>query len=151
MVGERRRTRPNLLLVEDDPAHVMLLRETFELTEIEVNLHVARDGEEALAFLRGHGPHENAPVPGLVLLDLNLPGKTGAEVLAEIREDESLKHIPVMVLSSSSAERDVLECYHLGCNCYVNKPVGLEQLERLVRAFDDFWFELVSLPRPKRR
>ncbi len=135
-----------ILLVEDNPADIRLTQEVFEEIGAPHRLHVARDGEEALAMLRRQGVHANVPEPDLVLLDLNLPRKDGREVLAEIKSDPKLNHIPIVVLSTSRAERDVLACYHLHANCYLQKPVDFEAFAALIRGLQDFWFGRVSLP-----
>ena len=135
-----------ILLVEDNPADIRLTQEVFEEIGAPHHLHVARDGEEALAMLRRQGLHVGVPEPDLVLLDLNLPRKDGREVLAEIKSDPKLNHIPIVVLSTSRAERDVLACYHLHANCYLQKPVDFEAFAALIRGLQEFWFGNVSLP-----
>lgn len=135
-----------ILLVEDNPADIRLTQEVFEEIGAPHRLHVARDGEEALAMLRRQGQYVNVPEPDLVLLDLNLPRKDGREVLADIKSDPKLNHIPIVVLSTSRAERDVLACYHLHANCYLQKPVDFEAFATLIRGLQDFWFGRVSLP-----
>jgi CheY-like chemotaxis protein len=136
----------DVLLVEDDPGDELITREAFEHNKINNNLHVAHDGEEGLDFLYRRGGHEEAPRPDLILLDLNLPRKDGREVLAEIKADEHLRRIPVVVLTTSCDERDVLDAYDLHANCYVVKPVGLEQFIMIVQSIEDFWFDIVKLP-----
>lgn len=138
-----------ILLVEDNPGDVRLTQESFKESKVRNTLHVVRDGVEALAFLRGGGEYADAPRPDLVLLDLNLPKKDGREVLAEIKEDPDLKRIPVVVLTISKAEEDILRSYNLHANCYITKPVDLEQFLGVVKAIDEFWFTIVKLP-PKR-
>jgi chemotaxis family two-component system response regulator Rcp1 len=135
-----------ILLVEDNPADIRLTQEVFEEIGVPHRVHIARDGEEALAMIRRIGPHANLPEPDLVLLDLNLPRKDGREVLAEVKSDPKLNHIPIVVLSTSRAERDVLDCYHLHANCYLQKPVDFEAFAALIRGLEDFWFSKVSLP-----
>ncbi|MBF0476458.1 MAG: response regulator [Deltaproteobacteria bacterium] len=135
-----------ILLVEDDPADVDLTQEALESSKIKVNLHVAKDGVEAMDFLRGRGRFATAPFPDLILLDLNMPKKDGREVLAEIKADDKLKLIPVVVLTTSQAEEDILKSYDLGANCYISKPVGLTEFSRVVRSIEDFWFTVVKLP-----
>ncbi|MGD9647428.1 MAG: response regulator [Pirellulales bacterium] len=135
-----------ILLVEDNPGDVRLTLEALHEGKVKNNLVVARDGEEALAVLRRQGPHAGAPRPDLILLDLNLPKKDGREVLAEIKADDDLKCIPVVVLTTSKSEEDVLRSYQLNANCYITKPVDLEQFIRVVRAIEDFWLTLVVLP-----
>ncbi len=135
-----------ILLVEDNPADVRLTQEALREGKVKNSLNVARDGAEALAFLRREGPHAGAPRPDLILLDLNLPKKDGREVLAEIKADDELKRIPVVVLTTSSAELDILKSYSLHANCYITKPVDLEQFVTVVKAIDDFWLTVVRLP-----
>ncbi|MDX1531093.1 MAG: response regulator [Rhodothermales bacterium] len=135
-----------ILLVEDSPGDITLTIEALRDAKVTNNLHIARDGEEAIAFLRRAGDNAEAPRPDLILLDLNLPRKDGREVLAEIKADESLKGIPVVVLTTSQNEDDIAEAYNLAANCYVAKPVDLDQFLHVVRAIDDFWLTLVKLP-----
>ncbi len=134
-----------ILLVEDNPMDVDLTRETLAYAKIRNRLHVVNDGEKALAFLRREEPYQDAVRPDVVLLDLNLPRKDGREVLATIKADPELRTIPVVVLTSSSAETDVVRSYNLGANCYVTKPVDLEQFASVVRTIEDFWFVVVKL------
>lgn len=136
----------DILLVEDNAADVRLTIEALREGKVRNRLNVARDGAEALDFLHRRGVHENAPRPDLILLDLNLPKKDGREVLAEIKSTEALKQIPVVVLTTSSAEADVLKSYELHANCYITKPVDLEQFVKVVRSIDDFWLTIVHLP-----
>jgi two-component system, chemotaxis family, response regulator Rcp1 len=135
-----------ILLVEDNPGDVRLTIEALKEGKVRNNLSVARDGVEALAFLRREGPHEKATRPDLILLDLNLPKKDGREVLEEIKRDAVLRRIPVVVLTTSKAEEDILRTYDLHANCYINKPVDLEQFISVVRSIDDFWLSVVRLP-----
>ncbi len=135
-----------ILLVEDNPAEVDLARETLELAKIHNNLHVAMDGVDAMRFLRQEDEFADKPRPDLVLLDLNLPRKDGREVLQDIKGDPELRSIPVVVLTSSTAERDVVKTYSLGANCYITKPVDLEQFSAVVKSIEDFWFVVVRLP-----
>ena len=135
-----------ILLVEDNPGDVRLTRETLREFEQPNRLSVAKDGVEALAFLRREGPYVNATRPDLILLDLNLPKKDGREVLAEIKTDNQLKRIPVVVLTTSNAEQDVLEMYDLRANCYITKSVDLDQFRAVIRALEQFWFTIVRLP-----
>ncbi|MCP3800788.1 response regulator [Allokutzneria sp. A3M-2-11 16] len=137
----------DVLLVEDDPGDVLMTQEAFELHKIRNNLHVVSDGVQALAFLRREGAYANAPRPGLVLLDLNLPKKDGREVLAEIKADESLRTIPVVVLTTSEAEEDILRSYDLHANAYVTKPVDFHRFVEIVQRIDDFFVTVVKLPR----
>jgi two-component system, chemotaxis family, response regulator Rcp1 len=145
-------TRPTgrpieILLVEDNPGDVRLTVEGLNEGKVHNNLHVARDGVEALAFLRREGNYSDAVRPDLILLDLNLPRKDGREVLADIKADPDLKTIPVVVLTTSRAEQDVLHSYQLQANCYITKPVDLEQFIHVVKSIEDFWFTVVTLPR----
>jgi CheY-like chemotaxis protein len=135
-----------ILLVEDNPADVELTQYLMKQGKIFVNLHVAVDGFEALNFLRREGQYADVPRPDLVLLDLNLPGKDGREVLAEMKADPDLKTIPVVVLTTSQADEDVLKSYNLGANCFISKPVGMEEFAKVVNSIEDFWFIIVRLP-----
>jgi CheY-like chemotaxis protein len=135
-----------VLLVEDSPGDVRLTREAFGEANKSIHLHVAVDGVEAMAFLRNEGTHANAPRPDIILLDLNLPKMDGREVLAHIKEDESLKTIPIVVLTTSVAEADIVKSYHLRANCYLSKPVQLNEFEALVKSINDFWLTGVRLP-----
>ena len=135
-----------ILLVEDNPADIDLTREGFEVGKLKNDLHVVTDGIEALGFLRKEGEHASAPRPDLILLDLNLPKKDGREVLAEIKQDPELQTIPVVVLTSSDAEEDVLKSYQLHANSYIRKPVNLERFMNIVSTVEDFWFTVVKLP-----
>jgi chemotaxis family two-component system response regulator Rcp1 len=135
-----------ILLVEDNPGDVRLTREALREGKVRNNLSVAADGVEAIAFLRKEGEHAGAVRPDLILLDLNLPRKDGREVLEEIKADPSLRHIPVVVLTSSQAEEDIVRAYDLHANCYVTKPVDLDQFIRVVESIEDFWFTIVKLP-----
>lgn len=136
-----------VLLVEDSPGDVRLTREAFTDAKVHINLHVASDGVKAMLFLNREGEHANAPRPDLILLDLNLPKKDGREVLAEIKENPKLKSIPVVILTTSSSEADILRSYQLHANCYITKPVGLEGFLTVVRSIDSFWLSVVKLPR----
>jgi len=135
-----------ILLVEDNPGDVRLAREGLSECKIRNNLHVVDDGVKAMAFLRRRDEYAKAPRPDLVLLDLNLPRKDGREVLREVKEDEKLRTIPVVVLTTSKAEEDILKSYSLHANCYVTKPMGLQQFLDVVRSIEDFWFTIVKLP-----
>ena len=135
-----------ILLVEDNPADIDLTREGFEVGKLKNDLHVVTDGTEAMRFLRQEGEHASAPHPDLMLLDLNLPKKDGREVLAEIKQDPGLQTIPVVVLTSSEAEEDVVNSYQLHANCYIRKPVNLERFMKIVSTVEDFWFTVVKLP-----
>lgn len=135
-----------VLLVEDSPGDVRLTREAFRAAGRSVEMNVAYDGVEAMAFLRREGTYANAPRPDLILLDLNLPKMDGREVLALVKEDESLKTIPTVILTTSHAEADVLKSYQLQANCYLSKPVQLDEFELLVESINDFWLTRVKLP-----
>jgi CheY-like chemotaxis protein len=135
-----------ILLVEDDPGDVLMTQEALSDAKLVNNLHVVDNGEEALTFLRREGPYAEAPRPGLILLDLNLPRVDGRQVLAEIKADESLRRIPVVVLTTSEAEEDILRSYDLHANAYVTKPVDFESFVRVVRQVDDFYISVVRLP-----
>jgi CheY-like chemotaxis protein len=135
-----------VLLVEDSPGDVRLTQEAFRLANKAIQLHVAADGVEAMAFLRRDGVHADAPRPDLILLDLNLPKMDGREVLAHIKEDESLKLIPTVILTTSDAEADIVKSYQLQANCYLTKPVQLDAFETLVTSINDFWLTKVKLP-----
>ncbi len=135
-----------ILLVEDDPGDVELTRETLLESKIMLNLNVVSDGVEALAYLRKEEPFAEAISPDLLLLDLNLPRKDGREVLEEMKADHHLRSIPVIVLTTSKAEEDILRSYDLGASCYITKPVGFEQFTKVVRSIEEFWFTVVRLP-----
>jgi CheY-like chemotaxis protein len=136
----------DILLVEDDPGDVLMTREAFAHHKIRNPLHVAEDGVEALRFLKREEPFAAAPRPGLILLDLNLPRKDGRELLGEIKQDPGLCTIPVVVLTTSEAEEDILRSYELHANAYVTKPVDFEKFVEVVRKIDDFWVTVVKLP-----
>jgi CheY-like chemotaxis protein len=141
------RRRPvEILLVEDNPGDVQLTRELFRECATPPRLHVAADGESALAFLRRLPPHPGAARPDLILLDFNLPRKDGREVLAEIKADPELKRIPVIVLTTSQAEADIQYAYDHHASCYLAKPIDLDQFHRMVKAIEAFWLELAMLP-----
>ena len=135
-----------ILLVEDNPTDVRLTREAFKSAAVRSALHVVTDGAQAIAFLRREGEWQGAPRPDLVLLDLNLPRKDGRAVLGEIKQDPALRHIPVVILTSSQAEQDIVRAYDLHANCYVTKPVDLDQFITIVRSIEQFWFTVVKLP-----
>jgi len=135
----------DILLVEDSPSEVLLAKEAFEDSKIANNLHEVTDGVEAMRFLRKEGPYTRAPRPDPILLDLNLPKKDGREVLAKIKSDENLKRIPVVVLTTSKNESDVMRAYGLHANCYIVKPVNFEQFAQVVRSIEHFWFAVVTL------
>jgi CheY-like chemotaxis protein len=135
-----------VLLVEDDPGDVLLIREAFDFNKVHNNLNVVSDGEQALDYLRGNGDYTDRIRPDLVLLDLNLPRKDGREVLAEVKSDPDLRTIPIVVLTTSEAEEDVLKSYQLHANAYVTKPVDFERFVSIVRQIDDFFVSVVRLP-----
>ena len=135
----------NVLLVEDNPGDVRLTLETFRDANKSVRLHLAADGVEAMAFLRRQGAYGLAPRPALILLDLNLPKMDGREVLAEVKGDIDLKTIPIVILTTSDTESDITRCYQLQANCYLTKPVRLEEFENLVKSVNDFWLTKAKL------
>lgn len=137
----------DVLLVEDDPGDALMTQEAFEHHKIRNILHVVKDGVEALEFLRREGQYADAPRPGLILLDLNLPRKDGRDVLAEVKTDDELRSIPVVVLTTSEAEEDILRSYSLYANAYVTKPVDFDRFIEVVRQIDDFFVTVVKLPR----
>ena len=137
-----------ILLVEDNPGDVRLTVEALREGKVRNNLNVASDGVEALAYLRREGKHAKAARPDLILLDLNLPRKDGRQVLAEIKADDALKTIPVVILTTSKADEDILRSYNLHANCYVTKPVDLDQFITVVKSIEDFWLTIVALPKP---
>lgn len=134
-----------ILLVEDNPGDARLTREALRDAKVRNNLHVVPDGVEALAFLQRQGKHAAAPKPDLILLDLNLPKKDGREVLEEIKQNDDFRHIPVVILTTSQAEKDIIESYRLRANAFVTKPVDLEQFLKVVRSIEHFWLEIVKL------
>jgi chemotaxis family two-component system response regulator Rcp1 len=143
----QKQSRPvEVLLVEDNPGDVRLTQEALKDGRVLVNLTVAIDGVEALDILKRFPPHENKPRPDLILLDLNLPRKNGREVLEVIKADDELKRIPVIVMTTSKAEQDIHRAYHLNANCYVTKPVDLDEFLNVVRSIEDFWLTIVTLP-----
>ena len=135
-----------ILLVEDNPEEVLLTKETLKDAKVANEVHVAEDGERALRFARQQGEYASAPRPDLILLDLNLPRKDGRQVLAEIKADPALRYIPVVILTSSEAESDIARAYDLHANCYITKPVDLDQFITVVKSIEDFWFTIVKLP-----
>jgi chemotaxis family two-component system response regulator Rcp1 len=139
-----------VLLVEDSPGDVRLTKEVFREANMDIHLHVASDGLEAMAFLRRQGAHAHAPRPDLILLDLNLPKMDGREVLAQIKKDESLKTIPTVILTTSHSQADIVKSYQLQANCYLSKPVQLDAFESLVKSINDFWLTKAKLPHHKR-
>jgi len=148
MKNPEQSVRPiDILLVEDSPSDVRLTREALKEAKVLNTLHVVRDGMEALAFLHKHGQYSSCPRPDLILLDLNLPKKDGREVLAEIKQDDELKRIPVVVLTTSTAEEDIVRSYDLHANAYIAKPVDLKQFLEVVRVMEEFWLAVVLLPK----
>jgi chemotaxis family two-component system response regulator Rcp1 len=135
-----------VLLVEDNPGDVRLTEEALKDGSVRVNLTVANDGVEAMNILQRKGPHAGKARPDLVLLDLNLPKKNGREVLEEIKADDDLKRIPVIVMTTSKAEQDIYRAYNLNANCYVTKPADLDEFLNVVRSIEDFWLNIVTLP-----
>ncbi len=135
-----------VLLVEDNPGDAQLTRIALEDSKISINLNVVEDGVEAMAFLRKQEKYVTVANPDIVLLDLNLPRKDGREVLAEIKGDEKLKRIPVVILTTSQAEEDILKAYNLYANCYITKPVDFDQFVKIVQSIENFWFAIVKLP-----
>jgi chemotaxis family two-component system response regulator Rcp1 len=139
-----------VLLVEDSPGDVRLTREAFKDAKVHINLHVASDGAEAMDFLNRKGKHSDVPRPDLILLDLNLPKKDGREVLDEIKQSPGLKSIPVVILTTSASDEDILRSYRLHANCYITKPVGLDGFLEVVKSIDTFWLSVVKLPHEPR-
>jgi CheY-like chemotaxis protein len=135
-----------ILLVEDNPGDVRLTQEALKEGKVRNNLHVAGDGVEAMAFLQREGKYAGAPHPDLILLDLNLPKKDGRELLAEIKAAPHLKRIPVVILTTSKDEQDIIKSYNLHANCYITKPVDLDQFLKVVKSVEDFWLSIVKLP-----
>ncbi|WP_235549546.1 response regulator [Paenibacillus sp. Soil766] len=147
MIDNKMSQNVEILLVEDNPGDIRLIVEVLKEGKIHNNLSVVEDGEEALAYLRREGSYRDAIVPDIILLDLNLPKINGTEVLAEIKKDPLLKYIPVIILTTSEAEQDILRAYDLHANCYITKPVNLEQFLTVVRSIENFWLTIVKLPR----
>jgi CheY-like chemotaxis protein len=140
----------HVLLVEDNEADILLTREALASCEREIVVHDVRDGEQAMNFLYRNPPFSEAPTPDLILLDLNLPRKSGLEVLTEVRDSQELPCIPILVLSSSEAEQDVVKSYKLRANCFISKPIDLTRFVEIVQQIDQFWFSTVQLPRSLR-
>lgn len=140
------KTLIEVLLVEDDPGDVELTLHALKKSKVQVNLNVVEDGVQAMAYLRKQDEYAQAPAPDLIMLDLNLPRKDGREVLNDMRSDDQLKHIPVVVLTTSDSDEDILRTYQLGANSYVTKPVGLKEFSQVVQALENFWFTIVKLP-----
>jgi two-component system, chemotaxis family, response regulator Rcp1 len=146
-MGQAKMVQPiEILLVEDNPGDADLARDALERSKVHNTVNVVADGVAAMDFLHRVGKYKDAPCPDLILLDLNLPKKDGREVLAEIKTDEDLKRIPVVILTTSKDEADVLKTYNLHANCYITKPIDLEQFMRVVRSIEEFWFTIVRLP-----
>jgi len=139
----------DVLLVEDNPADARLAQEALKESRLQLNLHIVRDGVEALEFLFQQGQYTDVPSPDLILLDLNLPRKNGHEVLTEVKNNDTLKHIPVVVLSSSQAEDDITKAYARYANCYVTKSLDFDQFVEVIKSIDNFWFGVVKLPSAK--
>jgi two-component system, chemotaxis family, response regulator Rcp1 len=136
----------DILIVEDNPGDARLIKEVLFNNKIYSSLWIAIDGADAMHFLRREGKYKDVPVPDLIFLDLNLPKKDGREVLAEIKDDNELKHIPVVIMTISQAEEDILRSYNLHANCYITKPINLDQFIKVVKSIEDFWFSIVKLP-----
>ncbi|MDQ0063280.1 response regulator [Paenibacillus harenae] len=147
MIDNSLRNHLEILLVEDNPGDIRLIVEVLKEGKITNHLNVVEDGEEALAYLRREGSYQHSIIPDIILLDLNLPKINGTEVLAEIKNDPQLRHIPVIILTTSEAEQDILKAYDLHANCYITKPVNLEQFLTVVRSIENFWLTIVKLPR----
>lgn len=135
-----------ILLIEDNPGDIRLTQEALKDSKLKNNLSVAQDGVTAMTFLRQEGEYQDAPVPDIILLDLNLPRMDGREVLAAIKDDDNLKRIPVVVLTTSDDEKDILTTYNLHANCYITKPVDLNRFVQIVKTIEGFWFQIVKLP-----
>ena len=136
----------NILLIEDNPGDVRLTLEALKESKIINNLQVVEDGIEALSYLKKDGNYKDKPRPDLIILDLNLPKKDGREVLGEIKSEDSLKQIPIVILTTSEAEEDIIKSYELHANCYITKPVNMEQFVKVVKSVGEFWFSIVMLP-----
>ncbi len=136
----------DILLVEDDAGDVELTKEGLLAAKMMVNLHVVDDGDKALRFLRKEPPYTAVPRPDIILLDLNMPRKNGKETLQEIKADAAFRAIPVLVLTTSEAEADIVKCYDLGANCYITKPIGFEAFTKVVGMIEEFWFTIVKMP-----
>ena len=149
MKSSQRNQPLDILLVEDNPGDVRLVEEALSESLGRNRLHVARDGMEAMEFLRQQGRFADAPRPSLIIMDLNLPKKTGGEVLLEVKSDRSLKYIPVLILSGSQQKRDIVECYQRHANCYITKPADLDQYMHAIRSIEEFWLSRVELPTVK--
>ncbi|MDY6864446.1 MAG: response regulator [Halobacteriota archaeon] len=145
-MNEERLKPIEILLVEDNPGDVRLTQEAFKEGKIKNNLYVAKDGVEAIEFLRHQGEYSDSPRPDLILLDLNMPRKSGKEVLEEVKADEGLRRIPVVILTTSKAEEDIFRSYDLHANCFITKPVDMDQFIDVVKFIESFWFTVVRLP-----
>ena len=146
-MDEKRSIKPiEILQVEDNPGDVRLTKELFKETKVSNNLHVVSDGAQAMAFLKQQGKFAKVPRPDLILLDLNLPKKDGCKVLAEIKADRKLMNIPVVILTISGAEEDILKAYNLHANCYITKPIDLDRFAKVIKSIENFWFSTVKLP-----
>jgi two-component system, chemotaxis family, response regulator Rcp1 len=146
-IAQKIETRPvDILLVEDNPGDVRLTKEALKDAKVLNEIYVAKDGVEAMQFVHREGSFANAPMPDLILLDLNLPRKDGREVLAEIKKDPKLQHIPVVVLTTSKADEDIIKTYNLHANAYITKPVDLNRFVEIMHALEQFWFTIVKLP-----
>ena len=144
-------SRPaNILLVEDNDNDVELTRMSFKMSKMKVNLYVANDGVECMDFLRKQGQFTEVPLPDLILLDLNMPRMDGREVLTELAQDEQFRHLPVVILTTSAEEKEILKMYKLRCSSYIVKPVDFEQFHRAIRTITEYWFEVVVLPNGRR-
>jgi len=141
--------RIEILLVEDNPGDIRLASEALSESKLKNNLNVVMDGVEALQYLRHEGKYTDSPTPDIILLDLNLPKKDGVEVLQEIKSDDQLKHIPVLILTSSKADEDVYKTFNLHANCYISKPLDMFQFMHVIKGIEDFWFSIVKLPHKK--
>jgi len=146
MVGKKMGSPIEILLIEDNPGDVRLTMEAFKDCKVYNNMHTVMDGEAAMAFLRREDRYADVPRPDLILLDLNLPRKDGRDVLREIKTDAGLKNIPVVILTTSQAEEDILRAYGLNANCYICKPIDLDQFTKIIKAIEDFWLTIVKLP-----
>lgn len=144
--GLQRRSTAEILLVEDNPGDIRLMQEAFKESGFLGRLNIARDGEQAMAYLRNAGPYEHSPRPAFILLDLNLPRMDGREVLAEIKKEDGLRQIPVVILSTSTSDADINMAYDLHANCYIAKPVDLEKLMQVGKMIEEFWFSTAILP-----
>jgi len=136
----------NILLVEDNPGDARLIEEAVKESKLSNQLYHVVDGEQALAFVKQQGEYQNSPKPGLILLDLNLPKVSGREVLEALKADEELRRIPVVVLTTSSSEEDIMRSYMLHANCYITKPVDFDEFIKVVKSINEFWFSIVKLP-----